>query len=131
MDDHRMSDANLPPPFPLSWPEGKQRTPPLRREKGRYNNTSVQHALGSLDNEMMRWRSHTGARVTAYELTASFSGRGRDPDDPGAALWFLMAEGDATIGQQLMTIACAIIYLTDQPKPVGFVLCQLSGRIPG
>jgi hypothetical protein len=98
--------AGLPPPFPLLWPDGRERTPAHRREKGRYANINIAQAMGALDREMLRWRRDAGPRVTGYELTAMHAGRGRDPEDPGAALWFLMAEGDSTLSQQLMSIVC-------------------------
>jgi hypothetical protein len=100
----------LPPPYPLLWPEGRGRVPSHRREKGRYSLATVAQAMNYLDAETNRWRSYKRAdglaRLTGWELTANYSGRGRDPDDPGAALWFTLSTGDATIGQSLMVLAC-------------------------
>jgi hypothetical protein len=97
---------HVPAPYPLAWPDTKPRTPLQRREAERYAVRSFADAIAGIEAEVRRWAKGS-ARIINWELTSNISGRARqDPDDPGAAFWFELAAGDATIGADLCVLAC-------------------------
>lgn len=101
-----MAEAQLPAPYPLAWPPGRERTPARSRQVTRYQVRSVQHAIETIEAEIKRWRApERTARITGWELTSNYLGRAM-PDDPGAALWFNMAGKDITTGQSMMVLSC-------------------------
>lgn len=99
---------NLPAPYPLTWPEGRPRTPPARRVKGTYTVRGYVEALSSLEVEIARWqRRERTARITDWQLTATHAGRGSlDHVDPGASLWFILGGRDITAASELRVLAC-------------------------
>jgi len=100
-----MNALALPTPYPLHWPAGRARTPAHKRERARYEVRTVSGAIGGIETEAARWR-RSNRRITNWELTTNISGRMQTPQDPGAAFWFTLATGDATVGQDLMVLAC-------------------------
>jgi hypothetical protein len=102
-----MPTAQLPAPYPLTWPPGRVRTPPDRREKGRYSLRLFSQAMTTLETEVARWqRARRNARLVDWQLSSDHVGRSNSPADPGAALWFTLAGKDITGGQSLMVLAC-------------------------
>lgn len=100
---------NLPAPYPLTWPEGRRRTPPGRRVRATYTVRGYAEAMSSLETEIARWqRRERTTRITDWQLTATHSGRGR-PDtsgDPGASLWFVLGGQDISAAAELRVLAC-------------------------
>lgn len=78
---------NLPPPFPLAWPESTPRTPPGRRQwKSKYKRTYLQ-ARTEAEDELRKFAA--GARfVITTDIPPRMQG---DPDDPGVAAFWLPA----------------------------------------
>lgn len=100
--------TGLPAPYPIAWPPDRLRIARQNREPDRYGVNTTNAAIDTVDAEVKRWRGQTRAvRLTSWELTTNLSVRTKgDPDDPAAALWFILAGKDITTGQQLMVLAC-------------------------
>jgi hypothetical protein len=103
-----MPELHLPAPYPLAWPEGRQRT--ARRVTGTYSVRGYAEAMSSLEREIGRWSgTMRDARITDWQLTSTHVGRARastSDGDPGAALWFVLGGKTITAGANLMVIAC-------------------------
>jgi hypothetical protein len=102
-----VSASQLPAPYPLAWPPGRVRTPPDRREKGRYSLRLFSQAMATIEAEIARWqRPRRDARLVDWQLSSWHVGRSQLHADPGAALWFTLAGKDITGGASLMVLAC-------------------------
>lgn len=102
-----MTAVAVPAPHPLSWPPGRPRTPAADRKKGSYSLRTLLQAMGTLEAEIKRWqRLGRAERLIDWELTTNHVGRTRDPEDPGAALWFTLGGKTITAGASLMVLAC-------------------------
>jgi hypothetical protein len=97
----------LPPPYPLTWPNNKPRTPPGRRVKGSYIDRGYAEAMATLEGEIARWqRRERTTRITDWQITATHVGRNQPASDPGASLWFILGGQDITQGASLRVLAC-------------------------
>lgn len=104
-----MSDRTVvvPAPYPLSWPPTKPRTPAHQREKGHYSLRTMTQAMGTVEVEVQRWQKRDRPeRIIDWEITTNHVGRSRDPEDPGAALWFTLGGKAITGPASLMVLAC-------------------------
>lgn len=102
-----MNASAVPAPYPLSWPPGRPRTAASERKKGSYSLRTLLQAMGTLEAEVARWRRlGRNGRLIDWELTTNHIGRTRDPEDPGAALWFTLGGKTITTGASLMVLAC-------------------------
>lgn len=99
--------------FPLHWPHGRPRTAPGERRRatfnqkvhnGRFRETrdiTIKVALERLDFELDQLDAHEVVLSTNVELRLDGQPRsaGREPADPGAALWF-------TLNARPIVLAC-------------------------
>lgn len=97
-----MSPPQLPPGFPLAWPEGWDRTSPSRRLRSKYNVT-----FGAAADGVACSLSKLGAGrlVVTSDVPLRIDGKpradAREPADPGIAVWWVhRASG------QVRTMAC-------------------------
>ena len=111
-------EPHLPPAYPLAWPEGWERTEVFWRSRSRYRVTATR-AFEFIAKEMAAWsmvlrRAASGAAhdgkqyVVSTNMPARVTGRGpvtsgREPGDPGVAVWWLRREGGETT---LQVVAC-------------------------
>lgn len=102
------TSLNLPPPYPLAWPEGRPRTPDQKRVKGSYTAHTYTAAAMTVEREIVRWQQvGRRERIVDWQLTALHMGRTRtDNIEPGASLWFVLGGEKITAGANLMVLAC-------------------------
>jgi hypothetical protein len=103
-----MQTAQLPAPYPLTWPPAKPRTHAVKRMPVRYKGFNLDEAHRSLETEVARWqRLGRDERIVNWELSTNHVGRPtRELADPGAALWFTLAGAQITGFASLMVLAC-------------------------
>ena len=75
------------PPYPLAWPEGLPRTSPAAITSGQFK-TTLPAARDNVEQELRRFGTDTGKRVTDVVMTSFLTGLGSTPSDQGVAVWF-------------------------------------------
>jgi hypothetical protein len=97
--------ADLPPAFPLQWPASRRRRHPAARKFGRFKRDkgdrewrnmrpiTIAEALDRLDGELERIGAQYPVVSSNLERRANGLPRSgqREPDDPGVAIYFLLA----------------------------------------
>jgi len=83
--------TDLPPPYPLLWPEGQRRTG--RPGEAQFRTTRHQ-AIQNVEKSLEDFGRDSGIRVGGVQITSSVAGlRSGEPADPGVAIWFFW-DGD-------------------------------------
>jgi len=79
--------------YPLAWPQGRQRTPPMRRRAGRFcrdgKRLTVAGALSRVKREIVSAGGYLPVISTNVELRLDGVPRSgqREPEDPGVAIY--------------------------------------------
>lgn len=76
----------LPPPFPLAWPDGQNRT--RNRERSQFR-TKLEGAIRNVRDSLRLFATDSGKAMGQIEVTCNVSLMGGTPTDPGAAVWFV------------------------------------------
>lgn len=74
--------------YPLTWPQGIERTPRERRAASTFK-TALDPALKNVTNSLRRFGEATGKRVTDVVISTNYTLGDRSPADPGVAVWFV------------------------------------------
>lgn len=75
------------PPYPLAWPDGLPRTPVGAISTGAFKTTLAQ-AQSNVGDELRRFGTDTGKKITDVVFTSNMTGLGDPPTDKGVAVWF-------------------------------------------
>lgn len=76
----------LPPPFPLAWPDGQNRT--KNRDRSQFR-TKLEGAIKNVRDSLRLFAQDSGRAMGAIEVTCNVSLMGGTPQDPGVAVWFV------------------------------------------
>lgn len=76
----------LPPPFPLAWPDGQNRTKSRDRSQFR---TKLDGAIKNVRDSLRLFAQDSGRAMGAIEVSCNVSLMGGTPQDPGVAVWFV------------------------------------------
>lgn len=76
----------LPPPYPLAWPDGQRRT--TSREKSAFR-TKLDGAIKNVRDSLRLFAQDSGRAMGAIEVTCNVSLMGGTASDPGVAVWFV------------------------------------------
>lgn len=78
--------SDLPPPYPLAWPDGQNRT--ARRERSAFR-TKLEGAIKNVRDSLRLFAADSGRAMGAIEVTCNVSLMGVPTNDPGVAVWFV------------------------------------------
>jgi hypothetical protein len=78
--------SDLPPPFPLTWPDGQNRT--RHRDRSAFR-TKLDGAIKNVRDSLRMFAADSGKAMGKIEVTCSLSVMGGAPADPGVAVWFI------------------------------------------
>ena len=81
-----MADDLLPPPFPLAWPDGQNRT--RYRDRSQFR-TKLDGAIKNVRDSLRLFAADSGKAMGRVEVTCNASLMGNTPADPGVAVWFV------------------------------------------
>lgn len=74
--------------YPLTWPQGIDRTPRERRAASAFK-TALDPALKNVTNSLRRFGEATGKKVSDVVISTNYTLGDRLPADPGVAVWFV------------------------------------------
>jgi len=76
-------------PYPLQWPTGVARTPPMKRQRSPFK-TRYENAIENVATSLRLFQKDSGVKIEHVVLSSNVDLLNKNPVDPGTAAWFRM-----------------------------------------